>query len=220
MESEVKGLVECLRWHGHDSFHIDATPDIWFDPWKLRGRFDPADIILVSHDHFDHCSPDDVARLRGPRTVVLAEPAAAAKLGQARAVRPGEAVTVRGVTIHAVPAYNVNKFRAPGKLFHPREAGHLGWIVEFENVRVYFAGDTDFIPEMRGMRCDVALLPVSGTYVMTVDEAIQAARAIGPRAVVPMHYGDIVGNEADGALFAAGWEGQTFVLKPERAPGD
>ena len=216
MDERTDALLAGLHWVGHDSFWLEGPPVIWFDPWKLPGRPGPADIVLVSHDHHDHCSPDDVDKLRGPYTEVLAPAAAASKLGNARVVRAGETLSLRGVTIQAVPAYNVDKFRAPGQPFHPKAAGHLGWIVDFGGVRVYHAGDTDFIPEMRGIDCDIALLPVSGTYVMTIEEAVKAANQISPRVVVPMHYGDIVGYDNDGAMFAASYGGRSLVLKPER----
>ncbi len=216
MTQKLDAWLAGLHWHGHDSFHLDGPPSIWFDPWKIQGRPPPADIILVSHDHHDHCSPDDVDKLRGPRTVVLAPQAAATKLGMARIMAPGDTARVRDATIQAVPAYNTNKFRAPGQPFHPKAAGHLGWLVQIDDFTLYFAGDTDFIPEMKHILCDVALLPVSGTYVMTIDEAIKAASEFCPRVVVPMHYGDIVGYDNDGAMFAASYSGRTRVLKPER----
>ncbi len=211
---DLDTLLRGLRWLGHDSFRLEGPPVIYCDPWKLQGHPERADLILVSHDHYDHCSPDDVDKLRGPYTEVLAPLTAANRLGGARIMEPGDRYTLRGVTVEAVPAYNVNKFRAPGQPFHPKEAGHVGWIVEIDGLRVYHAGDTDFIPEMRHIRCDLALLPVSGTYVMTIDEAVKAADAISPRVVVPMHYGDIVGYETDGGMFAASYGGRTLVLKP------
>ena len=99
----------------------------------------------------------------------------------------------------AVPAYNVDKFREPGEVFHPREAGGLGYVVELDGRRIYHAGDTDATSEMRDVQCDVALLPVSGTFVMTAEEAAAACGTISAAAVVPMHYGDIVGTAADAA---------------------
>jgi L-ascorbate metabolism protein UlaG (beta-lactamase superfamily) len=105
--------------------------------------------------------------------------------------------------VEAVPAYNVNKFRSPGVVFHPRQAEHNGYIVTVGGERLYHAGDTDHIPEMSGIKCDVALLPVSGTYVMVAEEAAEAAKAIKPRIAVPMHYGDkdVVGTLADAERF-------------------
>jgi len=196
-------LVQNLHWLGHDSFRLDGPPVIYFDPWKLPPGSPVADVILVSHDHYDHLSAGDVKKVSGPKTTVIANPSAAAKLKGARVIRPGEKITVGQVTVEAVPAYNVNKFRSPGVVFHPKTAEHVGYIVTVGGERLYHAGDTDHIPEMSGLKCDVALLPVSGTYVMTADEAAGAAAAIKPRVAVPMHYGDqdVVGTLADAERF-------------------
>ena len=190
-------LLEKLHRLGHDSFRYDGPPIIYIDPWKLAPGAPTADLILVTHDHFDHCSPEDVKKISKPGTVVIADPASAAKLPGARILRPGEKMVVGEVAVEAVPAYNINKFRSPGVPFHPKSAGYNGYITTVGGERLYHAGDTDHIPEMAGYRCDVALLPVSGTYVMTADEAAAAAVDIKPRVAVPMHYGDIVGDAAD-----------------------
>lgn len=212
---KAEDLLKRLHWLGHDSFRLDGPPVIYFDPWKLRGKPPVADLVLVSHEHFDHCSPEDIAKVSGPNTVVLAGGNAAAQLRGARAVRPGDRLTVAGVEVEAVPAYNVNKFRAPGMPFHPRSAGHVGYVVTVEGVRIYFAGDTDAIPEMAQISCDIALLPVSGTYVMTVEEAVEAARMLKPQIVVPMHYGAGIGTPQDGERFAHLYSGRTVVLAAE-----
>ena len=169
-------LVSKLHRLGHDTFRYDGPPIIYIDPWKLPAGSPAADLILVTHHHFDHCSPEDVKKISKPGTVVIADPASAKKLPGALVLRPGEKTTVGQVIIEAVPAYNVNKFRSPGRPFHPKSAGYNGYIITIGGERLYHAGDTDHIPDMAGYRCDVALLPVSGTYVMTADEAA-AARA-------------------------------------------
>jgi len=171
--------------------------------------------VLVSHEHSDHCSPQDVEKVRGRGTVIVANAGSADKLPGARVVRPGDQLMVAGLKIEAVPAYNTNKFRAKGVPFHPREARHVGYVVTVEGVRLYFAGDTDPIPEMADIHCDVALLPVSGTYAMTVEEAVEAARTLQPEIVVPMHYGSGIGTEQDGERFARLYEGQTVLPQRE-----
>ena len=212
---DAKTLVSKLHWLGHDSFRLDGPPVIYFDPWKLKGRPPVADLVLVSHEHADHCSPDDVTLVSGPDTVVVAAAKAAEKLPGARVVRPGDRLTVAGVEIEAVRAYNVNKFRSPGVPFHPREAEHVGYVVTVEGARVYFAGDTDHIPEMADIACDVALLPVSGTYVMTVEEGADAARTLSPSIAVPMHYGAGIGTADDGQRFTELYDGDVALLQVE-----
>jgi L-ascorbate metabolism protein UlaG (beta-lactamase superfamily) len=209
---KAKELIDRLQWLDHDSFRLDGPAVIYFDPFKLRGKPPKADLVLVSHEHYDHCSPDDVKKVTKPNTVVLAGGSAADKLRRAQAVRPGDRLSVVGLEVEMVPAYNVNKFRAPGVPFHPREAGHVGYIVTIEGVRLYFAGDTDHIPEMANIACDVALLPVSGTYVMTVEEAVGAARVLDPQIVVPMHFGAGIGTADDGRRFAELYGGQVALL--------
>lgn len=196
-------MIENIHWLGHDSFRLDGSSTVYIDPWKLSADAPPADLVLVTHDHYDHFSPDDIARVSTPRTTLIGPASVTAEVDGVAAVTlcAGETATVGGVTVAAVAAYNVDKFRQPGEVFHPRAAGGLGYIVELDGRRIYHAGDTDAIPEMRDVRCDVALLPVSGTYVMTAEEAAEACRMISATAVVPMHFGDIVGTAADAARF-------------------
>ena len=212
---DAKELVGKLTWLGHDSFRLDGPVVIYFDPWKLSGEQPVADLVLVSHEHHDHCSPKDVARISGPDTVVVAAAKAAERLPGAKAVRPGDRLTVTGVEIEAVRAYNVNKFRSPGNPFHPPEAGHVGFVVTVDGARIYHTGDSDHIPEMAEIDCDVALLPVSGTYVMTVEEAAEAAQTLNPQIVVPMHYGSGIGTAGDGQRLTELYDGEVAILEAE-----
>lgn len=189
-------MLERIHWLGHDTFRIDGQKTIYFDPYELSGDNPSADVILISHDHHDHCSPEDVAKIQEEETVIVTIALAAEKLtGDVRVVEPGDTVRVRGIDVEAVRAYNVNKFRSPGEPFHPKEAGHVGFVVTVDGKRIYHAGDTDFIPEMEELEdIDIALLPVSGTYVMTAEEAVQAAEAIQPEVAIPMHVGRGIGS--------------------------
>jgi L-ascorbate metabolism protein UlaG (beta-lactamase superfamily) len=199
MNSDHPKSLAYLHWLGHDSFRIDEPIVIYLDPWKLPDGSPPADLILISHEHGDHCSPADVQKIRKGDTVVVAAPTAVSQLdAPVVSLQAGEQATVAGVTVEAIQAYNI------GKPFHPKEAGHIGFILTLQGERLYFAGDTDKIPEMEGLACDIALLPVSGTYVMTAEEAAQAAEVIQPRVAVPMHYGaGVVGTVEDAERFQA-----------------
>lgn len=209
-EKEVNAMVEGISWLGHDTFKIEGDKVIYTDPFEIKKK-DRADIILITHEHRDHCSPEDVGKLRGPETVVVATPDCAAKLGgDIKTVRPGDRLTVMGVEIEAVPAYNTNK------QFHTKDREWVGYIFTTGGRRIYLAGDTDHIPEMKGFKCDIALLPVSGTYVMTASEAVKAALDIKPKAAVPMHYGSIVGSRKDAEAFKKALEGKIEVLILEK----
>jgi len=201
----IKAFADKIVWLGHDGFRIDAEKTVYFDPYQIEGG-PVADLILISHEHFDHCSPEDVAKIQGPETVIVTEKDSAKKLtGDIRILKPGEILDLGDVKIEAVPSYNTDKD------FHPRKNGWLGFIVELEGVKVYHAGDADFIPEMKDFDVDIALLPVSGTYVMTADQAVKAALAINPKLAIPMHYGAIVGDIADALNFKKELEGKVEV---------
>lgn len=202
----VKEFAEKIVWMGHDTFRIDAEKILYVDPYQI-GSGPKADLILVTHDHFDHCSPEDVEKVQKEDTIIVTEKDSAKKLkGQVKVVRPGDTTTVQGIRVEAVPAYNTDK------QFHPKANGWLGFIVETEGIRLYHAGDTDFIPEMQDLKVDIALLPVSGTYVMTADEAVQAALAIKPALAIPMHYGAIVGGPSDAERFKEALAGKVDVM--------
>jgi len=214
MATESPALLKDLHWLGHDSYRIDRPVTIYLDPWQLPIDSPPADLILVSHDHYDHCSPEDIEAIRREKTIVVANASAAAKLqAPVRILQAGKSLEAAGVTIEGVPAYNVNK------KFHPRDAGHVGFVLHLGGERLYFAGDTDLIPEMTGLACDVALLPVSGTYTMTAEEAARAAGVIRPRVAVPMHYGaGVAGSEADAETFKKQSPVPVVILAMEGGP--
>lgn len=202
----TQDLISAIHWLGHDSFYIQSGDQtIYIDPWQLPDNIPMADIILVTHDHGDHCSPEDIKKIQRKDSVIVTIPAASEKLsGQIEIVKPGDHITIKDVPIKAVPAYNTNKFRSPGVPFHPQQAAHVGFIVTVAGRRIYHTGDTDFIPEMKDLHVDIALLPVSGTYVMTAEEAIEAAAAIRPQIAIPMHIGRSIGSLGDAQVFKSG----------------
>jgi L-ascorbate metabolism protein UlaG (beta-lactamase superfamily) len=193
---EVSAMTNNIQWLGHDTFRIAGEKVIYTDPFKIK-KSETADIILITHEHYDHCSPDDIKKLQGPSTVIVATSDCAAKLkGNVRIISPGEKIEVAGIGIEAVPSYNTNK------KFHTKDRGWVGYIFTASGQRIYIAGDTDRIPEMKTLKADIALLPVSGTYVMTAEEAAEAALDIKPKVAIPMHYGSIVGTNEDAGKFA------------------
>ncbi len=204
-------VLERIRWLGHASFLIEGEPVIYIDPWETPAGLPAADLILITHSHYDHLSVPDIERLAKPSATVVGPADVTRQLARQRLnvveIKPGEEKTVGGVKVRAVPAYNRTK------QFHPRANGWVGFVVELPDGSVYHAGDTDHIPEMRGLRPTVALLPVGGTYTMDAEEAARAAAEIEPQVAVPMHYGKIVGSEADARRFAQLYGGRVEILK-------
>ena len=193
----MAGPADGITWLGHASFRIERKGQVvYVDPWQLAEAPHDADVVLITHPHFDHLSVPDIQKVAKGTTVVVGPPDCLNDLtGDTRPVKPGDSLELGAVTVEAVPAYNTNK------AFHPKQNQWVGYVITIGKRRIYHAGDTDVIPEMRGLEVDVALLPVSGTYVMTAEEAAQAAALINPKLAVPMHYGTIIGSEQDARRF-------------------
>jgi len=198
-----------IKWIHHASFRIAGGGGVlYIDPWKLAGAAHDADVIFVSHDHYDHCSPEDVKKVSRDDTAIVAPLDTIARLGAANAIAPGESITVKGVTIEAVAAYNVDK------AFHPKANNWCGAVFTLDGKRLYYAGDTDLIAEMSALSdVDVAMFPVGGTYTLDAAGAAKAAQAVGCRAAIPYHWGDIVGTRADAEKFAKLAPCKVHVLK-------
>lgn len=187
--------IENIKWLGHAGFQIKDSKIVYIDPWKLKTDT-PADIILVSHEHYDHCSAQDINRVQQDSTVIVAPQDCANKLlGNVKPIKPGMSLNIEGAMVEAVPAYNM------GKPFHPRSNNWVGFIITLDDTRIYHAGDTDLIPEMDKIKADIALLPIGGTYTMDAREAASCANKIKPKLVIPMHYGSIVGGASDAQEF-------------------
>ncbi len=195
-----------IEWLGHASFKINTGKVIiYIDPYQIRDT-EKADLILITHDHYDHCSPEDVEKLRKDSTVVFAGGECGDKTKVDAVMVPGQREEIKNIIIDAVPAYNV------GKKFHPKEKKYVGYVIEIKGKRIYHAGDTDLIPEMDDIRAAVALLPVGGTYTMNSDEAAVAAKKIGCDIAVPMHYGSIIGDKSDAEHFREVCECEVKIL--------
>lgn len=200
-----------ISWTGHDGFRIKGKNSqdnhliVYIDPYQLSSRYqnqNDADVVLLTHDHFDHLSMEDLKQVINDDTSIIAaaecvEKLADLKLKRISGLEPGGKTIMKGLTIEAVPAYNTNK------KFHPRSEGKVGFVLMMTDQRIYHAGDTDLIPEMESVDPDIALVPVSGTYVMNAEEAASAVnKLIRPkRVVIPMHYNAIVGTEEDAKKF-------------------
>lgn len=200
-----------ICWIGHASFRLSSADTVvYIDPWKLPDAPHDADVVFVSHSHYDHCSPEDIEKVSRESTSLVAPPETIEKLGAANAVTPGDSVTIQGVLVEAVASYNVNR------AFHPRANNWVGAVFTLGGRRIYYAGDTDLIPEMNDLHdVDVALLPVGGTYTLDAAQAARACQTIGPARAVPYHWGDIVGGREDADAFArAATNCEVTVLSP------
>lgn len=188
-----------VTWYGHASFRLACPQNVvYIDPWKLTIEPHDADVVFVSHSHYDHCSPPDIAKVSTDETIVVAPAETLAQLHLANAITPDERIYIKGVQVETVAAYNI------GKAFHPRGNNWFGAVFTLGGQRVYYAGDTDLIPEMNDLKdVDLALLPVGGTYTLSAQEAAQACKAIAPRIAIPYHWGDVVGSAQDARAFAA-----------------
>jgi L-ascorbate metabolism protein UlaG (beta-lactamase superfamily) len=193
-----KGVDEMpgkISWLGHSSIRISGEKIIYIDPWKIKGE-QKADIILISHSHSDHLSPSDVKKIQKEDTAIVAPSDCVARLSEnVRAVKPGDKVDLQGMMIEIVPAYNLNK------TFHPKSSNWVGFVVTIGDKVIYYAGDTDFIPEMESVKADIAIVPVGGVFTMNAEEAAQAINTIKPQVAIPIHYGDIVGSIGDALKF-------------------
>ncbi|MBI2546365.1 MBL fold metallo-hydrolase [Candidatus Woesearchaeota archaeon] len=208
-----------ITWLSHDCFRIEAAGKIIYtDPFKIDVQEQKADIITVSHGHFDHMSKDDIKKVLKQETKIITSEEGAKAL-KCFSLKPGETQELDGIKITGVYAYNLNKFREPGKPFHPKGEG-LGFVIEAEGRKLYHAGDSDAVPELKDHPVDIALVPVSGIYVMTAEEAVEAVRMMKPKHAIPMHFGEIVGSEADAYEFKRLVEEQTKTKVKVLAKGE
>lgn len=181
----------------HSSIKITKGIIIYIDPFRINEEKHDADLILITHDHYDHYSPEDIKKVIKEDTIIVA-PKTIKELNNKENiifVEPNKTYNIKGYKMDTIPAYNINKH------FHPKENNWVGYIIEIEGIKYYIAGDTDIIPENQQIKCDVALIPVGGTYTMDYKEASELINIIKPKIAIPTHYGSIVGDITDGEKF-------------------
>lgn len=199
---DTEKLFESVEVLYHSSVRITGEKTVYIDPFGVGRDYRDADLILITHDHFDHFSLEDIERVRKKDTVIVTPASAAKKAGElgfdtVLTAAPGDSFTAAGLSVLAVAAYNTNK---PN---HPKSNNWVGYVVTMNGARYYVAGDTDDTPEARAVACDLALVPIGGTYTTTAKEAAEMVNAIHPAAAVPTHYAAIVGSKEDAKKFAA-----------------
>lgn len=187
----------------HSSIKIKTEGKIIYsDPFRVKEVSNDADMIIITHSHYDHFSEEDIEKVKKQSTRILVTQdllektlALGFKKENIVVVIPNENYEIEGIEIATVPAYNTNK------KFHPKEMGWVGYLLNLEGKKIYIAGDTDITEENKKIECDVALVPVGGTYTMTYEEAAKLVNIIKPKTAIPMHYGEIVGEKPDGFYF-------------------
>lgn len=196
-------MLEYIEVLCHSSIKINKEKVIYIDPFKIDKNYNDADMIFVTHDHYDHYSEEDIDKIKKEDTIIIAPEELLTKLlrkgfrkDSIITVEPNKKYMIQGMKFETIPAYNTNK------QFHPKENGWVGYIIKIKGVRYYIAGDTDITEENRRVKCDVAFVPVGGTYTMDFKEAATLVNEIKPKMAIPIHYGDIVGTKQDAIDFS------------------
>ena len=185
-------MLENINLFCHSSIKITGSKTIYIDPYKIEEEFHDADFVLCTHTHFDHYSVEDIEKVSKKGTIIIAP---SNEQGIIKVV-PNVKYEIEGLKFKTTYAYNVDKD------FHPKANNWVGYIVELDEKKYYVAGDTDNVPEIQGIECDIAFIPVGGTYTMNKEEAADLAKTLKAKIIVPTHYGLIVGEKTDGENFA------------------
>ena len=193
-------MTENIQVLTHSSIKIAGNSAIYVDPFHIADDSHDADVILITHDHFDHFSPEDINKVIKSDTILVVpkkmeKQASDITCGQLITVEPGERKQIGDIVIETVPAYN------PLKPFHPKGSGWVGYIIESGGVKIYVAGDTDITKENKEVSCDVALVPIGGTYTMDAKKAAELVNIIRPKVAIPTHYGSVAGSKEDEEVF-------------------
>ena len=186
----------------HSSIRLNGEKVIYIDPFKIDKQFNDANFVFITHDHYDHYSEEDIDKVKKNDTIFIVPEMLSSKLLKKGIpdtnivpVEPNRIYGVSGLKFETIPAYNIDK------QFHPKENGWVGYVIELNRLRYYTAGDTDVTEENKQVKCDIALVPVGGTYTMNAKEAAELVNIIKPKIAVPIHYGEIVGTKQDAEEF-------------------
>lgn len=209
-----------IKWLGHAGFLIKNSKIIYIDPYKISEDLEKADLILITHSHYDHCSLEDINKISKDGTKIIMPADCSSKITKMKkqvkmkVIQPGEIFDFGNINITAFPAYNIDKS------FHPKDEAWVGYVIKMNNVIIYHAGDTDLIPEMQKLtgykqenKKFIALLPIGGRFTMSAEEAAEAANLIKPDIAIPMHYGEIIGTNEDAEEFKELCEEQGVKVK-------
>ena len=195
-------MLENIEVLYHSSIRINKEKTIYIDPFKIDRNYNDADIVFITHDHYDHYSEEDIDKVINENTTIIIPEELLTKLlrkglnkNAIITVEPNEKYMVQGIKFETISAYNTNK------TFHPKENGWVGYIIIINGIRYYIAGDTDITEENKQVKCDVAFVPVGGTYTMDFKEAANLINEIKPKIAIPIHYGSVVGTEQDAIDF-------------------
>lgn len=194
-------MLEGIELLCHSALKINKNNVIiYVDPFHIKERYNDADFILITHSHYDHFSEEDIQKVRNKNTTILITEDLISKVNSNDyknivKVEPFQIYEFKDIKIETIPAYNINK------QFHPRENNWVGYILTINQNKYYVAGDTDITKENKSVKCDVAFVPVGGTYTMDAKEAVTLVNEIKPKIAVPIHYGEIVGSEDDAIEF-------------------
>ena len=195
-------MLENVEVLCHSSIRINKEKTIYIDPFKIDKNYNDADIVFITHDHFDHYSEEDIDKVINENTTIIIPEELLTKIlrkginkNAVITVESNKEYMVQGIKFETIPAYNTNKN------FHPKENGWVGYSITLDDIRYYIAGDTDITGENRKVKCDVAFVPVGGTYTMDFKEAAQLINEIQPKIAVPIHYGSVVGTKQDATDF-------------------
>ena len=195
-------MLENIEVLYHSSIRISKNKVIYIDPFKIDKNYNDADIVFITHDHFDHYSEEDIDKVINENTTIIIPEELLTKIlrkginkNAVITVESNKEYMVQGIKFETIPAYNTNK------TFHPKENYWVGYIITLDGIRYYIAGDTDITEENRKVKCDVAFVPVGGTYTMNYSEAAELVNIIKPKIAVPIHYGSVVGTKQDATNF-------------------